>query len=70
MVNESSLPQNVMQRDDSCVDNFWRENKNSADWCAQQSYGIPRKMANLTLLTLYFLLKLTYLLVKSAFQQF
>ena len=37
MVNELTLPQNVMQHVDSCVVNFWRENKNSVNWCVQQS---------------------------------
>ena len=40
------------------------------NWCAQLSYGIPRKTADLILLTLYFLLKLTYILAKSAYRQF
>ena len=53
-----------MQHYDSCVDNFWHENKNSANWCAQESKGIPLKTAHLTLLTSYFLLKLTYFLEK------
>ena len=39
---------------------FLHKTKNSSNWCAQQSYGIPCKMANLIFLTLYFLLKLTY----------
>ena len=63
-------PQNAMQHDDSYVVNFWRVNKNSANWCTQQSWGNPRKTANLILLNLYVLLKLSYLLVKSAFRQF
>ena len=37
MVNGYTLPQNAMQNHDSYVVNFWRENKNSANWCAQQS---------------------------------
>ena len=53
MVNESTLSQNAVQHDRSCVVNFWREYKNSAYWCAKQSKGIPRKTANLILLTLY-----------------
>ena len=68
MVNGQTLPQNAMQHDDSCVVNFWRVNKISANWCAQQSWEIPRKTDNLILLNLYFLLKLTYFLVKSAFR--
>ena len=63
-------PQNAMQHEDSCIVNFWHVNKNSANWCAQQSKGIPRKMANLILLNLKFLCKLTYCLVESAFRQF
>ena len=66
MVNGYTLPQNAMQHDDCCVVNFWRVNKNSANWCVQQSWGIPRKTANLMLLNLNVLLKLTYFLVKSA----
>ena len=31
------LPKNALQHGDSCVVNFWRETKNSANWCAQQS---------------------------------
>ena len=49
-----------MQQDHSRVVNFWRENKNRANWCAHQSEGIPVKTTNLILLTLYVLLKLTY----------
>ena len=30
-------PQNAMQHDDICLVNFWCINKNSANWCAQQS---------------------------------
>ena len=67
MVNGLTFTKNVMQSDDSCVVKFWRVNKSSAKWCAQQSKGIPRKKANLILLNLYFLLKLTYVIVKSAF---
>ena len=37
MVNGLTLPQKAMQHHDSYVVNFWRENKNSANWCAQQS---------------------------------
>ena len=64
-MNESTLSQNAVQHDRSCVVNFWREYKNSAYWCAKQSKGIPRKTANLKLLTLYILLKLIYFLVKK-----
>ena len=66
MVNKT-LPQNAMQHDDICVVNFLLENKNSANWCAQQSLGIPLKTANLIFLNLYFLLKTTYFLVKKCF---
>ena len=48
----STLLQNVMQYDDSCVVNFWRANKNSANWCAQHSWEIPRETVNLILLAL------------------
>ena len=37
MVNGYILPQNAMQHDDNCVVNFGGENKNSVNWCAQQS---------------------------------
>ena len=37
MVNGLKLSQNAMQHKDNCVVNFWRENKNTANWCAQQS---------------------------------
>ena len=47
---------------------FLHKTKNSSNWCAQQSQGIPCKMANLMFLTLYFLL--SYFFVESAFQQF
>ena len=57
-------PQNRMQHHDSYVVSFWRENKNRANWCAQQSYGIPSITAYLIFLTLYFLLKLTHFLAK------
>ena len=30
-------PKKAWQHGDSCVVNFWRETKNSANWCAQQS---------------------------------
>ena len=50
--------------------NFGRETKNNANWCALQSWGIPRKTAYLILLPLYCLLKLIYFLVKSAYRQF
>ena len=64
-------PRYAMQHDDSCFVNFGGANKNSANWCAKQSSGIPRKTANLIiLLTMYFLLKLTYFLVKSALRKF
>ena len=33
---------------------FWAQTKNSANWCAQQSSGIPRKTASLILLTVLF----------------
>ena len=36
---------------------FWCVNKNSANWCVQQSYGMHRKTAYLILLNLYFILK-------------
>ena len=63
-------PQNILQHDDKYVVNFWRETKNSANWCAQQSWGIPRKMANLILITLYFSLG-TYLFPRiKCFRQF
>ena len=69
-MNGQILPQNAMQHGHGSIVNFWHENKNSANWCAQQSKGIPCNTANLNLLNLYFLLKLTYFLVKSAFRQF
>ena len=47
-----------------CVVNFWHGTKNSTNWCAQQSWGIPRKMADRIFLTLYFLLKLNISLYK------
>ena len=34
------------------VFSFVAKTKNNANWCAQQSYGIPRTMANLILLAL------------------
>ena len=37
MVNGLTLPKNALQHDDSCVVNFWRVNKDSVNWCAQQS---------------------------------
>ena len=37
MLNEEILCQNALQHDDSCAVNFWRETKNSANWCAQHS---------------------------------
>ena len=52
-----STPVYAMQHDDGCTVNFWHENKNSTNWCVMQSYGIPRKTANLTIFTLYLLLK-------------
>ena len=70
MVNGKTLTQNAIQNDDSCIVNFWWQIKTTANWCAEQSLGIPHKTASLILLTLYFLLKLTYFLVKSAFGQF
>ena len=70
MVNGYILPQKALQDGDSCVVKFWRKTKSSANWCAQQNEGIPRKTAYLILLILYFLLKLTYFLVKSAYRQF
>ena len=70
MVNGYILPQKTLQLGDSCVVNFGRETKNSANWCVQQSKRIPRQTAYLILLTLYFLPKLTYFLVKSAYRQF
>ena len=45
MVNGYILPQKALQDGDSCVVKFWRKTKNSANWCAQQSEGIPRKTA-------------------------
>ena len=59
MVNGKAFAANIMQHGDSCIVNFWRENKNRTNRCAQPSKGIPRKTANLLLLTLYILLKLT-----------
>ena len=59
-----------MQHHYCYVVSVWSENENSANWCTQQSYGIPCITANLILLTLYFLLKLTHFLVKSALRQF
>ena len=46
---------------------FGARTKNSVNWCAQQGKGIPSITANLILLTLYFLLKLTHFLVNSTF---
>ena len=37
IMNEQTIPQNVMQHDDSRVVSVWCVNKNSANWCAQQS---------------------------------
>ena len=37
--------------------NFWCKNRNSSNWCAQQSKGIPSITLNLILLTLYFFYK-------------
>ena len=70
MVVRVNFTPKALHHGDNCVVNLWCETKNSANWCAQQSWGIPRKTSNLILLTLYFLLKLTYLLVKSAYRQF
>ena len=47
---------------------LWRETKNSANWCAQQSYGIPCKTDHTILLTLIILFTETYLfLCKKGF---
>ena len=67
VVNELTVPQNAMQHHDRYVVNFWRENKNSANWCAQQSEGIPSITDTLLLLTLYFLLKSSNFIVKKFF---
>ena len=47
MVNGYILPQKALQDGDSCVVKFWRKTKSSANWCAQQNEGIPRKTASL-----------------------
>ena len=37
MVDGLILPKKTLQHGDSCVVNFGRETKNTANWCAQQS---------------------------------
>ena len=37
MVKRVNITPKALQHGDKCVVNFWRETKNSANWCAQQS---------------------------------
>ena len=51
----------------SCVVNCWRENKNNANWCAQQCSGVPRRTANIILLNLYFFTEISLFPCKKCF---
>ena len=37
MVKRVNITQKALQHGHNCVVNFWRETKNSANWCAPQS---------------------------------
>ena len=71
IVNGCTLPQNAVKHHDSYVDIF--SVKTNIALTAVRSRvreSLASHTANLILFTLYFLLKLTHFLVKSAFRQF
>ena len=65
MVNR--LPQNALQHGDSCVVNFGSKLKIALTGVRSRIRESLAKTANLILLTLYFLVKLTYVHIESAY---